>query len=53
MNRSIENLMNNLTIDECKSAILIADKEGYCHILGYGKIHKSNYEKRIKQLEKL
>ncbi|WP_299836122.1 hypothetical protein [uncultured Tenacibaculum sp.] len=46
-------LIDKLTIEECKSAILIADKEGYCHIVGFGKIHKSNYERRINELENL
>ena len=50
---NVENLIDKLSIKECKSAILIADEEGYCHIVGFGKVHKSNYERRINELENL
>ncbi len=50
-NEEVKEYLNNLTIEECKSVLLIADEEGFCRIVGFGKIHKSNYERRINELK--
>lgn len=49
---NLDDMLNNLSVDECKSSLSRADNEGYVHIIGFGKVHKSYYEQRIEQLNK-